>query len=337
MKKRLITLIFLSALSLSACNSSSIKNSQENPVTQEQQTSGTEYTTIYSDTTSSDTTTVVSETTTITTNYGEVENPDIRNLKWGMSIKQVEFYEGTDYTLEEGIRTNGKAYKAFIYKNREFADKPADLTLCFEDGFGLDTVSYTLYCENGFLFDYAMNTYGVPVEENDSEMGKMGNWNDEVNNYAIYVFDFKPIEGFDSILPIITISPLSTDLIIPTEDVNFENTVITTQATTEKPVSTYHDPTMGEKNALKTALRYLNYTAFSYKGLIEQLEFEGYTHSEAVYGADNCGADWNEQAAKCAKKYLDYSSFSRTGLIEQLEFEGFTHSQAVYGVEANGY
>lgn len=95
--------------------------------------------------------------------------------------------------------------------------------------------------------------------------------------------------------------------------------------------------TLGEKNALKAAKSYLDYTAFSYTGLIEQLEYEGYSHSEAVYGADNCGADWNEQAAKAAANYLDYTSFSRSSLIEQLEYEGFTHSQAIYGVEQNGY
>ena len=74
--------------------------------------------------------------------------------------------------------------------------------------------------------------------------------------------------------------------------------------------------------------------AFSYSGLIEQLEYEGFSTSEATYAADNCGADWNEQAAKKAREYLDFMSFSRSGLIEQLEFEGFTRSQAEYGVNA---
>lgn len=95
--------------------------------------------------------------------------------------------------------------------------------------------------------------------------------------------------------------------------------------------------TMGQKNALSSAKSYLNYSAFSYTGLIKQLEFEKFSNEDAVYAADNCGADWNEQAAKCAKSYLEYSSFSRDGLIDQLEFEGFTYEQAVYGVEANGY
>lgn len=96
-------------------------------------------------------------------------------------------------------------------------------------------------------------------------------------------------------------------------------------------------PTMGEQNALEKAHDYLDYTAFSYSGLIDQLEFEGYSASEATYAADHCGADWNEQAAKKARQYLDYSSFSRSGLIDQLKFEGFTSAQAEYGARMNGY
>ncbi len=96
-------------------------------------------------------------------------------------------------------------------------------------------------------------------------------------------------------------------------------------------------PTMGEKNALAKAKEYLRLTAFSRKGLIEQLEFEGFTNTESEYGADNCGADWNQQAAKKAKEYLDLTSFSRQSLIEQLEFEGFTHDQAEYGVKQAGF
>ena len=77
--------------------------------------------------------------------------------------------------------------------------------------------------------------------------------------------------------------------------------------------------------------------AFSYSGLVEQLEFEQYSHDDAVYAADNCGADWNKQAAKSAKNYLEMMPFSREELISQLEFEGFSHEEAVYGAEANGY
>lgn len=95
--------------------------------------------------------------------------------------------------------------------------------------------------------------------------------------------------------------------------------------------------TTAQKNALSSARSYLDYSAFSYTGLIEQLEYEGYSTEDATFAVDRCGADWNEQAAKCAQSYLDYSSFSRDGLIEQLKYEGFTAEQAEYGVSAVGY
>lgn len=97
------------------------------------------------------------------------------------------------------------------------------------------------------------------------------------------------------------------------------------------------NPTLGQQNAIKQAQNYLNYMAFSYSGLIEQLEFEGYSTEEATYAVDNCGADWFEQAAKKAQSYLDFMAFSRDGLIDQLLFEGFTQEQAEYGASAVGY
>lgn len=97
------------------------------------------------------------------------------------------------------------------------------------------------------------------------------------------------------------------------------------------------EPTIGERNALAKARSYLSYSSFSYKGLTEQLKYEGFSDTEAVYGVDNCGADWNEQAAKKAKSYMEYSSFSRSRLISQLEYEGFTKTQSEYGASAVGY
>ena len=103
------------------------------------------------------------------------------------------------------------------------------------------------------------------------------------------------------------------------------------------PEPEYISETIGQKNALRAAISYISIMPFSYTGLIEQLEYENYSHEDAVYGADNCGANWSEQAAKSAKQYLELMAFSRESLIEQLEYEGYTHEQAVYGVEANGY
>lgn len=96
-------------------------------------------------------------------------------------------------------------------------------------------------------------------------------------------------------------------------------------------------PQTGNSGALSRAQSYLRSSAFSYEGLIDQLEYEGFSTSEATYAAKNCGANWNEQAVKCAKSYLKSSGgFSYEGLLDQLEYEGFTSSQAKYGVDHCG-
>ena len=115
--------------------------------------------------------------------------------------------------------------------------------------------------------------------------------------------------------------------------VSFDNST-DSQKANESSISVIpQTETRGMKNALWAAKNYLAVMPFSHKGLIEQLEFEGYSHSEAEYAADNCGANWKEQAVKAAEGYLDIMPFSRSELIEQLEFEGFTYEQAVYGVD----
>lgn len=94
-----------------------------------------------------------------------------------------------------------------------------------------------------------------------------------------------------------------------------------------------YTPTTGKEGALAQAKSYLRSQAFSYKGLIEQLEYHGYSNYEATYGADNCGADWKEQAVKKAKSYIRSQAFSYKRLIEQLEYGGFTSDEATYGAD----
>lgn len=95
--------------------------------------------------------------------------------------------------------------------------------------------------------------------------------------------------------------------------------------------------TLGEQNALKSAKSYMNYSSFSRQGLIEQLEYEGYTHEEAVFGADNGQFDWKEAAAQSAQSYMKYSGFSYQGLLDQLLYEGYTQEEAIYGVESGNF
>ena len=77
--------------------------------------------------------------------------------------------------------------------------------------------------------------------------------------------------------------------------------------------------------------------SFSYNGLIKQLEFEKFPHEDAVWGVDNCGADWKEEAVEKAKNYLDMYGMSRQGLKDQLLFEEFTDEEAEYAISQVGY
>ena len=108
--------------------------------------------------------------------------------------------------------------------------------------------------------------------------------------------------------------------------------------------SAYDKLTAEEKNAYKAAQNYLEYMAFSKRGLIDQLSSE-YGDNYPAEVAEKAvkvlekeeKIDWTEQAKKSAQNYLDTMSFSKQGLIDQLESEygdKYTHEQAVAAVEA---
>ncbi|HTO16700.1 MAG TPA: Ltp family lipoprotein [Edaphocola sp.] len=117
---------------------------------------------------------------------------------------------------------------------------------------------------------------------------------------------------------------------------NTTNTIINSKPLSPTNTSS-QSVSLGKTQALRKAKDYLDYKGFSKKGLIKQLEYEGFSTEDATYAVEKCGADWNYQAERTAKDYLEYSSFSRNKLIEQLEYEGFTYTQALSGVKAIGY
>jgi hypothetical protein len=102
------------------------------------------------------------------------------------------------------------------------------------------------------------------------------------------------------------------------------------------------DATPSQRNALQAAESYLQTSAFSEAGLIEQLSSsagDGYPHADAVFAVEHLHVDWNEQAVKSAKEYLKTSSFSCQGLIEQLSSSAgsnFTLAQAEHAANQVG-
>ncbi|MGR9049752.1 Ltp family lipoprotein [Halobacillus faecis] len=94
--------------------------------------------------------------------------------------------------------------------------------------------------------------------------------------------------------------------------------------------------TVSQKQAVAMAEHYINFMAFSKSGLIDQLEFEGFSTEDATYGVENITVDWQEQAVIKAEEYLDFMAFSRQGLIDQLVFEGFSQEHAAYAASQVG-
>jgi hypothetical protein len=124
----------------------------------------------------------------------------------------------------------------------------------------------------------------------------------------------------------------ATVTVTTSEEATTEEATTEEAPTEEAPAEEAPAETPGQQNAREAAENYLSFSAFSRKGLIEQLKFEGYSQADAVYAVKAISPNWKEQAAKAAEQYLDTSSFSRSGLIEQLKFEGYSQAQAEYGV-----
>ncbi len=152
---------------------------------------------------------------------------------------------------------------------------------------------------------YNGTTY-VPLRATAEMLGKEVGWNQETQTASI---DDKKV-----------------DIIKPSEK----------EKEPEKPVSSSVVETLAQKNAVKKAQTYLDFSAFSKSGLIKQLEYEEFNTEDATYAVNKIKVDWKEQAYKKAQTYLDFTAFSKSGLIKQLEYEGFSKEEAEYAVNKIG-
>ncbi len=275
---------------------------------------------------------------------------DSSDLPDSIDVSLKEFTQ--DSPSEEELDKFNEAYE--LWYNDNTKDALASFMVfpklypnsCLND----DSQKYMGLCYNDLsMYDYALEAFSkIITDYPDSPLVASAyynigytyyyNYSAPELSYPYYVACLKNVTTDDKQIVEHAIEILSNETNIdisydaPLEEETKEET--SEEETEEKTTST---SSMEESNALSAAIDYLDYTAFSHDGLIEQLEFEGYSKEAATYAADNCGADWKEQAAKKAQEYLDYSSFSRSGLIEQLEYEGFTKEQAEYGATAVGY
>lgn len=176
-------------------------------------------------------------------------------------------------------------------------------------------------------------------------MWKYTNWNKAVKWVVTGVFAFavlvNAVGGSNSTSTTSNTQNTTPTVSQETEPTQPESTTGQGQQPTQAPAKATNTPTaqaatVSQQNAVRKAKSYLGFSGFSRDGLVAQLEYEKFSHEDAVYGADNSGANWNEQAAKKAKSYMDMMGYSRDGLIEQLKYEKFTQEQAEYGANAVG-
>lgn len=149
------------------------------------------------------------------------------------------------------------------------------------------------------------------------------------NKFALYTFAVSATGNYDGIVGAYGV--MCKDFIV------LEKPSVQTFDVQVEDVQDKSEPTLSQQNALRQAKNYTELLDFSRDGLIYQLEFDGYSHEDAVYAVDNVDVDWCQEAANKAKSYLDFFAFSRDGLYEQLDFDGYTVEEIEYALSAVGY
>ena len=128
-----------------------------------------------------------SETTTTEHKYEDITNPDIRNLKWGMSIEEVKHYE-TEINYVENVNSDNNDQTLLTYSNVGFDGYITEMTLCVTDGFGLDGVNYRIQ-DDKFeeIYSKFVNEYGKPTYDYSDDFPN-ASWEIEKDNIIIFLY-----------------------------------------------------------------------------------------------------------------------------------------------------
>lgn len=245
----------------------------------------------------------------------------------------------------DGIIYNGFTNQG--YENTENAKTLLSSWLESNKGTIMDNTYQTLFesyskaLESDIQSEEERNKISPGFNSKDGTIDKEKEAYNIISRLAFGLVDDDSLSKLETLLNEAKSNTTETELSIdtPTTAPTAEQTVTPTPdpTPTPKPKKTPKPVPIGCQNALSKAEDYLDYSAFSKKGLIDQLKYEGYSTKEAKYAVNHVKVNWKEQAAKKAKDYMDYSSFSKSGLIDQLKYEGFTDAQARYGAKQVGY
>lgn len=284
-----------------------------------------------------------SEDSKITTESETEEKTEPSTEKTTEKKVEYETYEDDFIVLDypNELRILGEDYPILFV---EFENQNYSISLS-------KTKNDKIYDES-YIYDYIKSekNNGKKVEQRSYGLNvcafypkNMGEDNNKYNQYAFtngeYMFFFATElepddETLTKIFKSIDFKYYSEEPI--TEKPTEKPTEPKTEPATEKKPENNSGSTSSAREALTYAKSYLSFSDYSYLKLIEQLEFSDFSHEDAVYAADNCGADWKDQALKCAKTYIKNLDFSYQELKDQLEYEQFTPDQIQYGVDNCG-
>ena len=121
---------------------------------------------------------------------------------------------------------------------------------------------------------------------------------------------------------------------------NAESTTSPCVETTASPyaeitASPYEEKTNNTEleNAIESAEAYNKIFAYSKKGLIENLKYEGFSEEIAECAVKSINANWKENCVRSAHSYLEIISYSKEELIHQLDYVGFTAEEIDYAMD----
>ena len=122
-----------------------------------------------------------------------------------------------------------------------------------------------------------------------------------------------------------------------------DNAESTTSPCVETTASPYADITASPyeektsktelENAIESAEAYNKIFAYSKKGLIENLKYEGFSEEIAECAVKSINANWKENCVRSAHSYLEIISYSKEELIHQLDYVGFTAEEIDYAMD----
>lgn len=109
-------------------------------------------------------------------------------------------------------------------------------------------------------------------------------------------------------------------------------TALQQEQNNDEQTQTENEGSSEQRRTIARAESYTNLMAFSRARLIQQLEFEGFTHNDAQWAVDQLTIDWNEQALKKANSYHSLMSLPPDNIRRLLTFEDFSEEQIDYAM-----